>query len=454
MNRRDAAERIAPRTIRVEASSFCQLRCPSCPTASGAIGPAIGSGFLRLADFRKLLDDNPWLRQVELSNYGEVFLNPDLLAILEYAARKSVFASLGNGVNLNHARPEVLEGLVKYRVRNLTCSIDGASPETYRQYRVRGDFDRVIDNIKRINEFKKSHNSELPRLHWQFVVFGHNEHEIPAAREMACILGMTFRTKLSWDPDFSPVRNKDLVRRQTGSAAVTREEHERIHGQKYLDNICHQLWDAPQINWDGKILGCCRNFWGDFGGNAFASGLAESVNGETMVYARDMLLGKQPARDDIPCTSCELYHWRRDHGQWVTRRKPDMLAAMPHDDAGMQAEAERLRREVLAKQPNDLETIHRLGSIAYRRGQYRRAAEFLGAAVAVERDNALYHFELGQALEALGRPDDAILSYRSALGLDPGRGEAREALAALLARQDRIDESGSAACPPAEQAPK
>ncbi len=44
-----------------------------------------------------------------------------------------------NGVNLNHARDEVLEGLVKYRVRGVKCSIDGASPETYRVYRIRGN---------------------------------------------------------------------------------------------------------------------------------------------------------------------------------------------------------------------------------------------------------------------------------------------------------------------------
>ena len=49
-----------------------------------------------------------------------------------------------------------------------------------------------------------------------------------------------------------------------------------------MQEICHQLWDAPQINWDGKILGCCRNFWGDFGGNAFTEGLFQSVNSGQM----------------------------------------------------------------------------------------------------------------------------------------------------------------------------
>ena len=114
--------------------------------------------------------------------------------------------SLRNGVNLNHAKDAALEGLVKYGVRMVSCSIDGASPETYRKYRVRGDFNTVIANIERINHYKQLHRTELPQLRWQFVVFGHNEHEIPIAREMARKLGMTFVTKISWNQTISPIR--------------------------------------------------------------------------------------------------------------------------------------------------------------------------------------------------------------------------------------------------------
>jgi hypothetical protein len=41
--------------------------------------PTVGSGFLRLSDFQKLLEENQWIAEIELSNYGEIFLNPDLL---------------------------------------------------------------------------------------------------------------------------------------------------------------------------------------------------------------------------------------------------------------------------------------------------------------------------------------------------------------------------------------
>jgi hypothetical protein len=81
---------------------------------------------------------------------------------------------------------------------------------------------------------------------------------------------MEFRTKLTWDPKFSPIRDHAFVRAQTGGHPATRDEFEDVHDRKYASGICHELWDDPQINWDGKVLGCCRNFWGDFGRSATA----------------------------------------------------------------------------------------------------------------------------------------------------------------------------------------
>ncbi len=219
-------------------------------------------------------------------------------------------------LNLNNVRPDVLEGAVKYRLRAMTCSIDGASQETYQRYRVRGDFDRVIANIRRINEWKRQYDTALPDLHWQFIVFGHNQHELPAARDLAAELGMRFSAKLSWDDDVSPPDAAAL--RQTLGAA-SRAEYQDAHGEDYMQDICHQLWDQPQINWDGKLLGCCRNFWGDFGANAFRDGLAASVNGPRIAHARAMLRGRAEPRADISCTDCSIYQAMRANGRYLRR---------------------------------------------------------------------------------------------------------------------------------------
>jgi MoaA/NifB/PqqE/SkfB family radical SAM enzyme len=130
----DIAEPIAassPGRIRLEASSFCQLRCPSCPTTDRAIDAHVGKGFLDPGDFAALLDANPDIREVELSNYGEALMNPRMADILRIAHDRGVTTMIANGANLNTASPAVLEALVRYRVQSIMCSIDGATQETY-----------------------------------------------------------------------------------------------------------------------------------------------------------------------------------------------------------------------------------------------------------------------------------------------------------------------------------
>jgi len=319
------AGRIEPKMVRIDASTACQLRCPSCPTTTGQVGASLGTGFLRVEDFKKFVDDNPSVRAIELSNWGEIFLNPGLPEIVKYAHDEGVALYAENGVNLNRASDEVLDALVKYRFRSMTCSIDGASRETYAIYRRRGDFEGVIRNVRRINELKAQYRSKFPVLLWQFVVFGHNEHEIARARGLAKELNMRFFVKLSWgamfEPEaFSPVNDRETVRRATRAGVADRREYSDTYGEDYRQRrTCSQLWRTPQMNWDGRVLGCCVNYWGDFG-NAFTGGLIESVNGEKMQYAREMLAGRKPERDDVPCTTCVHYLAMKRRGRWLRRR--------------------------------------------------------------------------------------------------------------------------------------
>src|SRR5262249_3807628 len=152
-----------------------------------------------------------------------------LLSILELAHQRGV--KLEADAHFNKVRPEVLEGLVKYQFRMLVCSIDGASEETYSIYRVRGKFANVISNIRKINELKRHYRSPFPELVWKFIIFGHNEHELPVAREMARELDMVFDPQLNRDPNYSPLWDPEAVRAATGLSVTSTDEYEALHGQ-------------------------------------------------------------------------------------------------------------------------------------------------------------------------------------------------------------------------------
>jgi len=309
-------------SLRIESMMACQLRCPTCITGSGEIHSFLPRGYLRAEDFKKLIVSGKGkIRKIELSNYGETFLNPQIVDILRIAFENNVRITVKNGTNFNNVREEALEALVKYRVQDIVCSIDGATEEVYKIYRIGGKFPTVIENIRKLNAYKKKYNAKFPRLYWQFVVFGHNEHQISDARKLAHELGMKFYTKLSWDSGISPVRDKDKAAKEAGIPAVNREDYFEKKGRLYNNHICEQLWNQTQINVDGRVLGCCINSWAEFGGNAFED-LFGALNSEKIKASRRALMGLEDMREDSPCARCTHYLTRKEHGIWVEPHTP------------------------------------------------------------------------------------------------------------------------------------
>ncbi|MDD5027227.1 MAG: radical SAM protein [Candidatus Omnitrophica bacterium] len=299
--------RIIGNSIRIDASNICQLSCPLC-WQSRAGNTTLKRSYLKFDDFKKFIDNHPTFKNIEISDNGEIFLNPELKSIIKYAYEKRISLKAKNGVNLNTVSEEVLEYLVKYKFKVMLVSIDGATNESYQIYRRGGNFDRVIENIKKINYFKHEYNSKFPRLIWQFIIFGHNEKELPLAREMAKKLNMQFLPILNYfDPSYSPVRDKESIRKEIKYASC--QEYENINRSLYVFP-CQQLWFSPQISPDGEMLGCCNNnarlatftF-----GNVFKSGLKKHLRSEKFIYTKKMLLGKKSLREDTLCFSCETY---------------------------------------------------------------------------------------------------------------------------------------------------
>lgn len=296
-----------PKLIRIDACTLCQLNCPCC--GRNDIVKGCGLGYLSFENFKKIVDDNNFA-QIELSNKGEIFLNPELLDIIKYAYDKNIMLTANTGVNMNYLSDQVAEALVKYQFRELMVSIDGATPETYSIYRRGGNFDQVISNIRKINYYKEKYNSDYPMMVYKFILFGHNEHEIDKAKELASSLGMLPYFHLNWDPSYSPIKNIELVQKKTGINVESFMIDDLI--KKYKTNstnwfFCKELWLSPQINWDGKILGCCSEWESDFGGNAFKDGLLNALNNPKMIYAKNMLTGNAEPIEGIPCTYCCHY---------------------------------------------------------------------------------------------------------------------------------------------------
>lgn len=286
----------------IDLSTICQLHCVECSTSKGITHAGIvGKGQLSFEDFSNFIDTNPEIKRIGMSNWGEIFLNKDIVKILEYAFRKGVTLYCGNGTNFNNVSEEALEALVKYRVEYLNISIDGATQETYSIYRVGGNLCNVLQNIERLNNYKERYNSEYPKLSWQFVIFGHNEQDLPKVKELCLKYNMAFNPKLNYS-QFSPVKDKEFVRRESGLGVADRDEYRLKHNHEYKAP-CYHCFSSPQINWNGDILGCSVNKWRSLG-NVKDGSLTQWTESEGFKALVELLFEGRDTSIDLPCKHC------------------------------------------------------------------------------------------------------------------------------------------------------
>lgn len=161
-----------------EMSSACNLDCPLCNT--GGLKHEfkhIKRGNMSFNTFKKGMDILlPQLEHILLYNWGEPFLNKDLVRCVSYATNKHVTTQLSTNMNLY--TPELGRDMIESGLTKMVVSCDGLTQETYVQYRTGGDLSKVEAAVLDLIAQKKQYKSQFPLIEMQFIVFAHNEHEI------------------------------------------------------------------------------------------------------------------------------------------------------------------------------------------------------------------------------------------------------------------------------------
>jgi len=147
-----------PVYLLIEPASPCNLRCTMCfqvdPTFSGKKSLM---GMMDLDLFKKVIDEavDGGTKAITLASRGEPTLHRHLGEMLEYVSGKFFEVKLNtNGTKLTE---KLCHTILKTGVNSLVWSIDAPKKELYEQIRVRGNFDKVISNIKMFNEIKEKH---------------------------------------------------------------------------------------------------------------------------------------------------------------------------------------------------------------------------------------------------------------------------------------------------------
>ncbi|MGD0020737.1 MAG: radical SAM protein [Smithellaceae bacterium] len=243
-----------PVIAQVEPANYCNLTCPLCLTTT--ITKSRPKALLPLETFKRFIDEcGDYLLLIILWNWGEPFLNPDLIKMIAYAKARGIVVHTSTNSNILLEEAQV-EALVDSGLDSLVVAVDGTSQKTYEKYRQGGRLDRVILNIQNILRVRAAKNVTTPRINMRFVVMRHNEAEVPEARELARKLGVDFFTLKTVDmhPDKGVELDKTFAPENTGYRRYDYDKE--TFTRKERPFVCMRPWKRVTLEASGEVIAC------------------------------------------------------------------------------------------------------------------------------------------------------------------------------------------------------
>lgn len=243
-----------PISISFEPTTSCNLRCPECPSGLRAFSRPTG---MLEKDFFKETIDQLYKELAYLIFYfqGEPYLNPTFLDMVEYASSKKIYTA--TSTNAHYLNDKNAKRTVESGLDRLIISIDGTTQQTYQQYRVGGNLQKVLEGAANIVKWKKQLKSKTPFIIFQFLVVRHNEHQIEEVKQLAKQVGVDqVRLKTAQVYDYENDPNQ-LIPLNKKYSRYKKAEDGKTKFKGNNANHCWRLWHDPVITWDGTVVPCC-----------------------------------------------------------------------------------------------------------------------------------------------------------------------------------------------------
>ncbi len=277
-----------PYRLWIEPTSHCNLKCRMCPNKS------LDNDQLGLMEFelyKKIIDEScHFVHDINLHHRGESLLHPKIFEMIEYAKTKDVVVRLHTNASvLNNKKG--LE-LIGSGIDLVSFSFDGIDKETYEGYRIGAQFEETLNNISDFLLLKKRLNKKQPFTVLELIDFSNIDGDYKLDR-------------LSYFMDqFRGLPlNRVIVKKPhnfAGSVNISVDEADSHYSP------CTFLWHSLIIFWNGDILPCTQDFYGELSlGNIKDMSLKEAFNSQAIVSLREKALSGDLMHVS-PCADCNM----------------------------------------------------------------------------------------------------------------------------------------------------
>jgi len=298
-----------PERVIIEPTNYCAMACPVCSGRGGEVG------FMPLEKFERLMEElGPKLREVWLHQRGDPFYHKDIYDFIDIVGRYKYLSCV---MHTHGCHMLDIERLAATKTKlELVFSVDGADQESLTRYRTNGDFELVLENMRRLLALRNKRGQEFPRVVWKYIVMKPNEHLAEAAKKLAEEIGVDrfafSEFGINWTTplmkNFKPLMERFVPTDRN----FFHEDYEaamegRIKRRTPQSPHCfHVNVVKATVRWNGSLIPCCMSIkpHENVMGNVFESGFKPIWDSEKYREFRKASV-LEPA-SLIPCDRCAI----------------------------------------------------------------------------------------------------------------------------------------------------
>jgi radical SAM protein with 4Fe4S-binding SPASM domain len=221
---------IRPLTLEIDVTTQCNLRCIMCAFSDPHVSSRKRED-ISLENFSMIAAQVfPMCRYVVLQSGTEPLLHKDFCALLTMTKTHGVptIGMTTNGLLFDEKKIEHVVAMMT----NVTISIDAATKATYERIRRKGNFERLLRNIRNLVAAKAGRGSATPEIGLAFVMMQSNIRELPELVQLAHDLGVQTVTATHLTPyqglkmeSQTMDRDRELCNRMLGAARAMAEKY-------------------------------------------------------------------------------------------------------------------------------------------------------------------------------------------------------------------------------------
>src|SRR3989344_2600904 len=270
-----------PYVALIEVGSYCNLRCPTCPTPADKI--CRKKELMTFDNFKKVIDHiKDSIHVVLLYFTNEPLLNPDIARMVQYAHQNNLYTEIStNAVLLNK---EKTKDLLESQLDRIIIDLDGMTKDSYEQFRVGARFENVLENIKYFCQQKQILKLKKPFIELQFVLTKLNQNEVEDIKKIAKDLKVNNLCIRSFNLGEYAYSEKEIKELSGKFFPDSAKYQQKIRYERQGDKlkIKNPLLECPLakshfvVLVDGSVVMCCYDLRGEYVyGNVFSQKLKE-----------------------------------------------------------------------------------------------------------------------------------------------------------------------------------